>query len=67
VPRLTLEDGAHGLVTYTLDEEVLVLGLADRADVGVAPGTASGFVADGLAYANDTRLRLIPFDQLPLP
>jgi hypothetical protein len=50
-----------------LDDEVRVLRLADGAGVGVGPGTASGFVADGLAYANDTRLRLIPFDQLPLP
>jgi hypothetical protein len=66
-PRLALEDAARGLVTYVLDGQVHVLRLADGADVIVASGATARFIDSGLVYANSLRLRLVPFDRLPLP
>jgi hypothetical protein len=66
-PRLALEDAARGLVTYVLDGQVHVLRLADGVDVIVASGTTARFIDSGLVYANSLRLRLVPFDRLPLP
>jgi Tol biopolymer transport system component len=64
--RLALEDAAHGLVTYVLDEQVHVLRLADGKDATVGPGRLARFIAAGLVYADGARIRLIPFDRLPL-
>ena len=64
--RLVLNDAAQGLVAYTLDAHVHVLRLADGADATVAAATVARFMDDGLVYADGTRLRLVPFDQLPL-
>ena len=66
LPRLVLEDAARGLVTYVLDGQVRLLRLADGADAVVAPGTLARFMDAGLVYAEGSRLRLVPFDQLPL-
>jgi len=65
-PRLVLEDAARGLVTYVLDEQVHVLRLADGADAVVARGSAARFMDSGLVYTDGSRLRLVPFDELPL-
>ncbi len=66
LPRLTLEDAARGLVSYVLDGEVHVLRLADGADAVVARGSTARFMDAGLVYADGSRLRLVPFDRLPL-
>ena len=63
-PRLLLEDGARGLVTYIFDGQVRVLRLSDGADAVVASGVAAGFVDSGLVYADGSRLRHVPFDRL---
>ncbi|HEX6700864.1 MAG TPA: hypothetical protein VF101_09050 [Gaiellaceae bacterium] len=65
-PRLLLGDVAHGLAAYVLDGQVHVLRLADGADRIVGPGTLARFADVGLVYADGARIRLTPFDRLPL-
>ena len=64
--RLVLGDVARGLAAYVLDGQVHVLRLADGADAVVGPGTLARFMDAGLAYADGARIRLVPFDRLPL-
>jgi len=63
---LQLQDVARGLVAYVLDRRIHVLRLADGVDATIGPGTVARFMDAGLVYADGSRLRLIPFDQLPL-
>jgi Tol biopolymer transport system component len=65
-PRLVLQDVAGGLAAYVLDGKVHVLRLADGADAVVAAGTLARFLDRGLVYADGSRLRIVPFDRLPL-
>jgi Tol biopolymer transport system component len=64
--RLVLEDAARGLAAYILDGQVHVLRLADGADKLVGAASLARFVDAGLVYADGLRLRLVPFDRLPL-
>jgi hypothetical protein len=64
--RLKLGDFEHGLAAYTLDGQVHLLRLSDGADKIVAPGTLPRFVDRGLIYADGARVRVLPFDRLPL-
>jgi hypothetical protein len=63
--HLDLEDAAHGLVTYVLDEQVHVLRLADGKDATIGPGGLARFTATGLVYTDGARIRLMPFNGLP--
>jgi WD40-like Beta Propeller Repeat len=64
--RLTLGGVAQGLAAYALDGQVHVLRLADGADQIVAPGTLPRFFDAGLVYADGARIRLLPYQSLPL-
>jgi Tol biopolymer transport system component len=64
--RLRLQDVAHGLAVYVLDGDVRVLRLADGAGAIVGRGTHARFLDSGLVYADGSRLRIVPFDRLPL-
>jgi Tol biopolymer transport system component len=64
--RLTFEDLARGRALYVLDGEVHVLRLVDGADTVVAPGTAARFADAGLVYADGARVRLTPWERVPL-
>ena len=64
--RLTLGDVAHGLAAYVLDGQVHLLRLADGADRVVGFGTLARFTDSGLALADGARIRLVPYEQLPL-
>lgn len=64
--RLRLQDAAHGLVAYVLDDQVHLLRLSDGADKTVAAGSHARFIDTGLVNADGARLQLIPFDKLPL-
>jgi hypothetical protein len=66
VRRLKLGDFAHRLAAYTLDGQVHLLRVSDGADKTVAPGTLPRFVDSGLVYADGARVRILPFDRLPL-
>jgi hypothetical protein len=61
-----LQDAARGLVTHVLDGQVHLLRLSDGADAEVAQGSLARFTSSGLVYADGPRLRLVPFDRLPL-
>lgn len=61
-----LADVAHGLAAYVLEGQVQLLRLADGADRTVVPGTLARFTDTGLAFADGARIRLVPFQQLPL-
>jgi hypothetical protein len=61
-----LEDAARGLVVYVVDERVHLLRLVDGADAVVVQGSHARFMDAGLVYADGSRLRLVPFDRLPL-
>jgi WD40 repeat protein len=63
---LRLQDAAHGLVTYVLDDQVRLLRLTDGKDVTIAAGTHARFMDAGLVYADGSRLHLVPYDRLPL-
>jgi hypothetical protein len=65
-PDLALNDAARGLVAYTLNDQVHVLRLADGTDRTVATGFDPRFMDDGLVYANNARINLVLYDQLPL-
>ena len=63
---LTLGGLSRGLAAYVADGQVHVLRLADGADRVVGPGTLARFMDAGLVYADGARVRLVPFDRLPL-
>ena len=63
---LTLGDVSHDLAAYASGGEVHLLRLADGADQVVGPGALPRFADPGLAFADGARIRLIPFEQLPL-
>jgi hypothetical protein len=65
-PRLVLTDAARGLVAYVLDGQLHLLRLADGADRSLGYASDARFMDAGLVYADGARLRLVPFDQLPL-
>jgi hypothetical protein len=64
--RLRLGDVTRGLAAYVLDGQVHLLRLADGADKVVGPGTLARFADAGLVYADGARIRLMPYEQLPL-
>lgn len=53
-------------MTYVLAGEIRLLRLSDGAAATVAPGSLARFFDGGLAYAEGARVRVIPFDRLPL-
>ena len=63
---LRLQDAAHGLVAYVLDDQVHLLRLTDGKDVTIAAGSHARFIDTGLVDADGSRLHLVPFDKLPL-
>jgi hypothetical protein len=63
---LTLGGSSHGLAAYVVDGQVHLLRLADGADRVVGPGTLPRFMDAGLVYADGARIRLVPYDRLPL-
>jgi hypothetical protein len=65
-PRLRLDDVAHGLAAYVLDGQVHLLRLADGASASVAPARAARFIDSGLVYAHEDRIKLVPFEALPI-
>jgi WD40 repeat protein len=66
VPKATLEDVSRGLAAYVDAGRVHLLRLGDGADRVVGDGTLARFTDAGLAYADGARIRLIPYDLLPL-
>jgi Tol biopolymer transport system component len=62
---LILEDARNGFATYTLEGQVHVVRLADGRDSTIGPGTTARFFTGGLAYANGSRIRIVPFANLP--
>jgi len=62
----SLQDAARGLVAYVLDGRVHVLRLLDGADAIVAYGTFARFMDQGLALADGARVRVLPWERLPL-
>jgi WD40-like Beta Propeller Repeat len=66
VGSASLQDAARGLAVYVLNGQVHLLRLADGRDEVVAAGTLARFMDAGLVYADGSRLRLVPFDRLPL-
>jgi hypothetical protein len=67
LPRVArLEDARDGLVAYVLAGEIRMLRLSDGATAAVASGSLARFFDGGLAYAEGARVRIIPFDRLPL-
>jgi hypothetical protein len=65
-PPLTLGGLSHGVAAYVVDGQVHLLRMADGADRTVGPGTLPRFMDAGLVYADGARIRLVPFDRLPL-
>jgi hypothetical protein len=65
-PPITLEDVSHGLAAYIDAGRVHLLRLSDGTDAVVGDGTLARFTADGLAYADGARVRLSPYNELPL-
>jgi hypothetical protein len=63
---VTLEDVSYGLAAYIDAGQVHLLRLGDGDDNVVGDGTIARFTAAGLAYADGARVRLRPYDQLPL-
>jgi Tol biopolymer transport system component len=64
--RASLQDVSRGLALYVLDGQVHLWRLADGASATVAPGLHARFLDQGLVVADGRRLRLLPFDGLPL-
>jgi hypothetical protein len=68
--RLTLDDTARGVVLYTLDGVVHLLGLRDGSDRTVPGATTAELTDAGLfyAYAGQApwpgRIRFVPFSEL---
>src|SRR5262249_40044844 len=65
-PDHALQDAAHGLAAYTLDNNIHLLRLADGTDKVIASGTVARFMDAGLVYADGARIHLVPYDSLPL-
>ena len=63
---LTLGGVAHWLAAYALDGQVHLLRLADGADQVVSPGRLPRFFDAGLVFADGARVRLLPYQSLPL-
>jgi hypothetical protein len=63
---LTLGGLSHGIAAYVFDGHVHLLRLADGADRVVGPGTLARFMDAGLVYADGARIRLVPFERIPL-
>jgi hypothetical protein len=63
---LTLGGLSHGVAVYVVDGQVHLLRIADGADRVVGPGTLPRFMDAGLVYADGARIRLVPFERLPL-
>jgi hypothetical protein len=66
VPAVTLEDVSHGLAAYIDAGRVHLLRLGDGADRVIGDGTVARFTDAGLAFADGARIRLTPYDLLPL-
>ena len=64
--RLVLNDAARGRVVYILDGKLHLLRLADGADALIREASLARFMADGLVYADGSRLHFVPYTQLPL-
>jgi hypothetical protein len=71
-PRLRLEDAAHGLTAYVVDGALHLLRVSDGRDVALTHASTARFTTRGLVYAYGAampwlgRIRLVPYDQLPL-
>jgi hypothetical protein len=65
-PLLTLGGLSHGLAAYVFDGRVHVLRIADGADRVAGVGTLARFMDAGLVYADGARIRIAPYDRLPL-
>ena len=63
---VTLEDVSHGLAAYTDAGRLHLLRLSDGADQVLGDGTLARFTRAGLVHADGARIRLDPYDQLPL-
>jgi Tol biopolymer transport system component len=63
---LMLLDARRGFATYAVAGQVHVIRLADGHDVAVGAGTTARFFTDGLAYADGSRIRVVPFESLAL-
>ncbi|MGE5691583.1 MAG: TolB family protein [Pseudomonadota bacterium] len=59
-----LEDVAAGLAAVVNDDAVHVVRLRDGARTRVAVGTVARFGADGLVYADGSRIHAVPYAQL---
>lgn len=63
---LRLQDAAHGLIAYVLNDQVHLLRLADGKAATFAPGTHARFMNSGLVYSYGSRIHLVPYERLPL-
>jgi hypothetical protein len=63
---LTLGGLSHGVAAYATGGQVHLLRLADGAERIVGPGTLPRFLDAGLVYADGARIRVVPFERLPL-
>jgi hypothetical protein len=63
---LTLGGLSRGVAAYVVGGQVHLLRIADGADRVVGPGTLPRFMDAGLVYADGARIRLVPFERLPL-
>jgi Tol biopolymer transport system component len=63
--QLVFDDLAQGLAAYVLDGQVHILRLADGIDRTVGTGSAARFMNAGLVYADQERLRLVRYAELP--
>ena len=67
LPRTArLLDATRGLVAYVLAGEIRLLRLSDGATAAAAAGSLARFFDGGPAHAEGARVRVIPFDRLPL-
>jgi hypothetical protein len=63
---LVLLDTRRCLAAYAVAGQVHVIRLADGHDVSVGAGTTARFFDGGLAYAEGSRIRVVPFETLAL-
>jgi hypothetical protein len=61
-----LQDTARGLAAYTAHGQLHLLRLSDGSDTIIGPADLARFTDTGLVVAAGTRIRLIPYDELPL-
>jgi hypothetical protein len=62
---LVLDDAARGLVAYTLNETPRAPPRRRHRST-VATSFDPRFMDEGLVYANNARIHLVPYDKLPL-